>query len=65
MILKLKPSLTFLGLSSIGVVPQRAGENHVGLTTDIFDTMDVTLDSVELEILKIREHFITKQGIIT
>ena len=55
---KAKTSLTFLGLSSIGVVPQRAGENHVELTTDIFDTMDVTLDSVELEILKIRGAFL-------
>ena len=33
-------------------------ENHVELTTDIFDTMDVTLDSVELEILKIRGAFL-------
>ncbi|CAX43450.1 transcriptional regulatory protein, putative [Candida dubliniensis CD36] len=55
---KAKTSLTFLGSSSIGVVPQRAGENHVELTTDIFDTMDVTLDSVELEILKIRGAFL-------
>lgn len=55
---KAKTALTFLGLSSIGVVPQRAGENHVELTTDVFDTNDVKLDSVELEILKMRGAFL-------
>ncbi|RCK55270.1 Cutinase transcription factor 1 alpha [Candida viswanathii] len=55
---KAKTALTFLGLSSIGVVPQRAGENHVELTTDVFDTSDIKLDSVELEILKMRGAFL-------
>lgn len=55
---KAKTALTFLGLSSIGVVPQRAGENHVELTTDVFDTSDTKLDSVELEILKMRGAFL-------
>ena len=55
---KSKPSMTFLGSSSVGVIPQNAGENHVQLTEDIFDVSDTGLDSVELEILKLRGAFL-------
>ncbi|KAK6457725.1 fungal-specific transcription factor domain-containing protein [Scheffersomyces xylosifermentans] len=53
-----RASLTFLGSSSIGVVAQKVGENHVQLTSDIFDINDNSLDSVELEILKLRGAFL-------
>lgn len=60
-ILKLKSksqSLTFLGSLSIGVVAQEVGENHVTLTEDMFEMRDDALDSVELEILKLRGCFL-------
>lgn len=50
-------SLTFLGLSSIGPVAKKVGENHVQLTADLFDIRDESVDSVELEILKLRGAF--------
>ncbi|KAI5963323.1 CTF1 [Candida pseudojiufengensis] len=55
---KIKPSLTFLGSSSIAVLPQKVGENHVQLTEDVFEVNDNGLDSVELEILKLRGAFL-------
>ncbi|KAK6464275.1 fungal-specific transcription factor domain-containing protein [Scheffersomyces coipomensis] len=55
---KQKASLTFLGHSSIAVVPQKLGDNHIQLTEDIFESNDVSLDSVELEILKLRGAFL-------
>ncbi|KAG7665515.1 CTF1 [[Candida] subhashii] len=55
---KNKAALTFLGASSIGVVPQRIGDNHVELTDDVFEETDNSLDSVELEILKLRGAFL-------
>ncbi len=53
-----RASLTFLGSSSIGHVAQRVGQNHVELTEDLFDINDTSLDSVELEILKMRGAFL-------
>lgn len=53
-----KASLTFLGSSSIGHFAQRLGQNHVELTEDLFDISDSSLDSVELEILKLRGAFL-------
>ncbi|KAK6205338.1 fungal-specific transcription factor domain-containing protein [Scheffersomyces amazonensis] len=55
---KQKTSLTFLGHSSIGLVPQKEGDNHIQLTEDVFETSDISLDSVELEILKLRGAFL-------
>ena len=52
-----RASLTFLGLSSIGPVAKKVGENHVQLTADLFDIRDESVDSVELEILKLRGAF--------
>lgn len=54
---KNKASLTFVGSSSIALVTQRVGENHVQLTEDVFENSDNSLDSVELEILKLRGAF--------
>ncbi|EGW33256.1 uncharacterized protein SPAPADRAFT_136216 [Spathaspora passalidarum NRRL Y-27907] len=53
-----KPALTFLGSSSNVVVPHAIGENHVRLTEDIFEVNENSLDSVELEILKLRGAFL-------
>ncbi|RLV95706.1 hypothetical protein JA1_000711 [Spathaspora sp. JA1] len=53
-----KPALTFLGTSSNVVVPQAIGDNHVRLTEDFFDISESSLDSVELEILKLRGAFL-------
>lgn len=53
-----RASLTFLGSSSIGHVAQKVGQNHVELTEDLFDLNDTSLDSVELEILKLRGAFL-------
>ncbi|ODV77302.1 uncharacterized protein CANTADRAFT_34018, partial [Suhomyces tanzawaensis NRRL Y-17324] len=51
-------ALTFLGSSSIGAIAQKVDENHVQLTADVFDFGDDALDSVELEILKLRGAFL-------
>ncbi|KAG2733985.1 hypothetical protein G9P44_003510 [Scheffersomyces stipitis] len=53
-----RAALTFLGSSSVGVVVQRVGENHVQLTSDIYDFTDNSMDAVELEILKLRGAFL-------
>lgn len=53
-----KASLTFLGSSSISLVTQKVGQNHVQLAEDIFDVSENSLDSVELEILKLRGAFL-------
>lgn len=53
-----KASLTFLGSSSISLVAQKVGQNHVQLTEDVFDVSEDILDSVELEILKLRGAFL-------
>lgn len=55
---KAKASFTFLGSSSVGLVAQNVGDNHIQLTEDIFDVNENSLDSVELEILKIRGAFL-------
>lgn len=55
---KSKKALTFLGLSSISLVTQKVGENHTQLAEDIFDFNETSLDSVELEILKMRGAFL-------
>lgn len=53
-----KASLTFLGSSSISLMAQKVGQNHVQLTEDVFDVSENFLDSVELEILKLRGAFL-------
>lgn len=54
-----RASLTFLGLSSIGSISRRLGDNHVQLTEDVFGfNSSSKLDSVELEILKLRGAFL-------
>lgn len=55
---KAKASFTFLGSSSVGLIAQSVGENHVQLNEDIFEINENSLDSVELEILKIRGAFL-------
>ena len=56
---KLKaPLLTFLGASLVGLVAQEVGENHLMLTEDMYEVKDGTLDSVEMEILKLRGCFL-------
>lgn len=52
-----RTALTFLGPSSVGLVAKKFGENHIQLTADLFDIRDETVDSVELEILKLRGAF--------
>ncbi|EGV60810.1 Transcriptional activator of fatty acid utilization [Yamadazyma tenuis] len=58
MLSKAKASFTFLGSSSVGVIAQNVGDNHVQLNEDVFDVNENSLDSVELEILKIRGAFL-------
>ncbi|CCG21335.1 Ctf1 zinc-finger transcription factor [Candida orthopsilosis Co 90-125] len=53
-----KPSLTYVGSSSIAVYPHKLGENHVQLAEDVFDLPDSSLDAVEMEILKLRGAFL-------
>ncbi|ODV69365.1 hypothetical protein HYPBUDRAFT_159279 [Hyphopichia burtonii NRRL Y-1933] len=53
-----KPNLTFLGSSSISLVAQKVGQNHISLAEDIFDVTESSLDLVELEILKLRGAFL-------
>lgn len=53
-----KAALTFLGSSSIAQVAQKVGQNHVQLTEDVFDSTEESLDSAELEILKLRGAFL-------
>lgn len=54
-----KHSLTFLGASSaVGLVAQNIGENHVQLNEDVFEGGENSLDSIELEILKLRGAFL-------
>ncbi|CAH6720061.1 putative cutinase transcription factor 1 alpha [[Candida] jaroonii] len=55
---KAKASFTFLGATSVGLVAQNVGDNHVQLNEDVFDVNENSLDSVELEILKIRGAFL-------
>lgn len=56
-----KPTVTFLGASSVGIVAQKVGEPHIRLTEDVYDIPDGSLDSVELEILKMRGAFLLPQ----
>lgn len=53
-----KAALTFLGSSSIAQVAQQVGQNHVQLTEDVFESSENSLDSAELEILKLRGAFL-------
>lgn len=53
-----RAALTFLGSSSVGHVANKIGQYHVELTEDLFDLSDRSLDSVELEILKLRGAFL-------
>lgn len=54
-----RASLTFVGHSSISLMAQKIGQNHVELTEDLFEMSDnSSLDLVELEILKLRGAFL-------
>lgn len=56
-----KTALTFLGATSVGLVARQPGENHVTLTDDVLLKsvgLATNLDSVELEILKLRGAFL-------
>lgn len=55
---KAKASFTFLGSSSVALIAQNVGDNHVQLNEDVFEVNENSLDSVELEILKIRGAFL-------
>lgn len=50
--------LTFVGNLSIRVMLYLHGQNHVELSQELFDNPDLTLDLVELEILKLRGAFL-------
>lgn len=51
--------LTFVGHLSISLMAQKIGQNHVELTEDLFEMSDnLSLDLVELEILKLRGAFL-------
>lgn len=55
-----KTALTFLGSTLVGAVARRPGENHVELTDDVLiepTLLALSLDLVELEILKLRGAF--------
>lgn len=58
MLSKARASFTFLGSTSVGFIAQSVGDNHVQLNEDVFDVNENSLDSVELEILKIRGAFL-------
>lgn len=54
-----RSSVTFVGHSSISLMAQKVGQNHLELAEDLFEVSDnSTLDSVELEILKLRGAFL-------
>lgn len=54
-----KASVTFVGQSSISFMAQKIGQNHLELAQDLFEYSDnLHLDSVELEILKLRGAFL-------
>lgn len=54
-----KTSVTFVGQSSISFMAQKIGQNHLELAQDLFEYSDnLHLDSVELEILKLRGAFL-------
>lgn len=54
-----RASLTFVGHSSISLMAQKVGQNHLELADDLFEASDNSpLDSVELEILKLRGAFL-------
>lgn len=54
-----RSSVTFLGSSSISVMAQKIGQNHLELASDLYEVSDsLTSDSVELEILKLRGAFL-------
>lgn len=56
---KAKSSLTFIGNLSISLMAQPVGQNHVELPQDLFEVSDnLSLDLVELEILKLRGAFL-------
>lgn len=56
---KAKSSLTFLGSLSISLMTKPVGQNHVVLQEDLFELPDnLSLDLVELEILKMRGAFL-------
>lgn len=54
-----RSSVTFLGSSSISVMAQKVGQNHLELASDLYEVSDsLNTDSVELEILKLRGAFL-------
>ncbi|QBM91161.1 Zn(2)-Cys(6) binuclear cluster domain-containing protein [Metschnikowia aff. pulcherrima] len=54
-----KTSVTFMGHSSISLMAQKVGQNHLELAQDLFEYSDnLHLDSIELEILKMRGAFL-------
>ncbi|KAM9894918.1 hypothetical protein OXX69_011208, partial [Metschnikowia pulcherrima] len=54
-----KTSVTFMGHSSISLMAQKVGQNHLELAQDLFEYSDNShLDSIELEILKMRGAFL-------
>lgn len=54
-----RSSVTFLGSSSISVMAQKIGQNHLELASDLYEVSDsLHSDSVELEILKLRGAFL-------
>lgn len=51
--------LTFVGHLSISLMAQKIGQNHMELTSDLFEVSEnLSLDLVELEILKLRGAFL-------
>lgn len=54
-----RTSVTFLGSSSISVMAQKIGQNHVELASDLYDiSKSLNSDMVELDILKLRGAFL-------
>lgn len=54
-----RTSVTFLGSSSISIMAQKIGQNHLELASDLYgDPNSLIPDSVELEILKLRGAFL-------
>ncbi|GEQ68854.1 hypothetical protein JCM33374_g2523 [Metschnikowia sp. JCM 33374] len=54
-----KSSVTFVGHSSISLMAQKVGQNHVELAQDLFEEpRNPHLDSIELEILRLRGAFL-------
>lgn len=57
--LNVKAALTFVGHLSISLMAQKVGQNHLQLTTDLFEVpSELLLDLVELEILKLHGAFL-------